>query len=116
MKNSLVPTAYVLLNSDLGSDESIIKEVKEILELAINHQFLQSRTKLTDTMLQHGLSGLDIIKQIQKEIWNLEIPDKLKVQLVDKCGEIEFRMVEGSDEFIQLESFLAYIQLNSNSP
>jgi len=27
-----VPTAYVLLNSDLGSDETIIKKVKEILE------------------------------------------------------------------------------------
>jgi len=27
-----VPTAYVLLNSDLGSDESIISKVKEILE------------------------------------------------------------------------------------
>lgn len=26
-----MPTAYVLLNSDLGSDESIIGEVKEIL-------------------------------------------------------------------------------------
>jgi len=26
-----VPTAYVLLNSDLGSDESIINEVKDIL-------------------------------------------------------------------------------------
>ncbi len=26
-----MPTAYVLLNSDLGSDESIIKEVKQIL-------------------------------------------------------------------------------------
>jgi len=26
-----VPTAYVLLNSDLGSDESIINEVKQIL-------------------------------------------------------------------------------------
>jgi len=26
-----VPTAYVLLNSDLGSDESIIGEVKKIL-------------------------------------------------------------------------------------
>jgi len=26
-----VPTAYVLLNSDLGSDESIIDEVKKIL-------------------------------------------------------------------------------------
>ena len=26
-----VPTAYVLLNSDLGSDDSIINEVKQIL-------------------------------------------------------------------------------------
>ena len=31
MKNLLVPTAYVLLNSDLGTDESIINEVKQIL-------------------------------------------------------------------------------------
>ncbi len=27
-----MPTAYVLLNSDLGSDESIISEVKQLLE------------------------------------------------------------------------------------
>ena len=27
-----MPTAYVLLNSDLGSDESIISKVKEILD------------------------------------------------------------------------------------
>jgi DNA-binding Lrp family transcriptional regulator len=32
MKNFNVPTAYVLLNSDLGSDESIINEVKQILD------------------------------------------------------------------------------------
>jgi len=31
MKKPLVPTAYVLLNSDLGSDESISNEVKQIL-------------------------------------------------------------------------------------
>ncbi len=31
MKKNLVPTAYVLLNSDLGSDESIINEVKQML-------------------------------------------------------------------------------------
>ena len=32
MKFGNVPTAYVLLNSDLGSDESIIAEVKQILD------------------------------------------------------------------------------------
>ncbi|MCK4589252.1 MAG: AAA family ATPase [Nanoarchaeota archaeon] len=91
------------------------KEIKEVLNLALNQQFIPSRNKLIDTMLQHGLSGLDIIKQIQREIWNLEIPDQLKVKLITHCGEIEFRMVEGSDEFVQLEAFLAFV-LNSNSP
>ncbi len=83
------------------------KEVKEVLEIAVKGDFIQARNKLLDVMLQHGLSGLDIIKQIQKEIWNLKISDEKKVQLIDKCGDIEFRMVEGSDEFIQLESLLA---------
>jgi len=60
-------------------------------------------------MLKNGFSGLDIIKQIQKEILNLKIEDNKKLELIDKCGEIEFRLVEGSDDFVQLESFLAFI-------
>lgn len=83
------------------------KEVKELLETALKGDFIKARDKLLDIMLNYGLSGLDIIKQIQREIWNLSIDDERKVKLVDKCGEIEFRMVEGSDEFIQLEALLA---------
>ena len=35
-----MPTAYVLLNSDLGSDESIVNEVKQILaaESKVNYE------------------------------------------------------------------------------
>ena len=69
--------------------------------------FVKARTLLLDTMLRHGLSGLDIIKQIQKEIWNLPIKDTEKVKLIERCGEVEFRMVEGSDEFVQIEALLA---------
>ena len=83
------------------------KEVKEVLELAVKGEFLSARDKLLDVMLEHGLSGLDVIKQIQKEIWNLSIDDNKKIKLIDKCGDIEFRMVEGSDEYLQLESLLA---------
>lgn len=87
------------------------KEVKEILELALKQDFLTSRKKLLDLMLNYGLSGMDVIKQIQREIWNVDIDDRKKVTLIDRCGEIEFRMVEGSDEYLQLESFLAFIML-----
>ena len=87
------------------------KEVNEVLATAAKGNFLESRKKLLNLMLDYGLSGLDLIKQIQKEIWNLKLDDRKKVELVDKCGEVEFRMVEGSDEYIQLESFLAYVVL-----
>lgn len=83
------------------------KEIRQILELAADGKFVDSRNLLLDTMLKYGLSGTDIIRQIQNEIWNLNIDGRRKVDLIDKCGEIEFRLVEGSDEFIQLEALLA---------
>ena len=62
-------------------------------------------------MLSHGLSGLDIIKQMQKGIVDLAIPPRRQMELIKLCGEAEFRMTEGSDEFVQLEAFLAAVSL-----
>ncbi len=87
------------------------KEIREVMEVALTGDFLKARERLLDTMLKYGLSGIDTIKQIQKEIWGLNINDEKKVYLIDKCGEIEFRIVEGSDEFVQIESFLANLIL-----
>lgn len=87
------------------------KEVREVLQIAAKGNFLEARKLLLNLMLDYGMSGLDVIKQIQKEIWNVTLEDRKKVELVDKCGEVEFRMTEGSDEYIQLESFLAFVCL-----
>ncbi|MBT4540297.1 replication factor C small subunit [Candidatus Woesearchaeota archaeon] len=89
------------------------KEVEEILQLAINNKFIDARNKLLDAMLRYGLSGQDIIKQIQRQVLELDIDDRMKVKLIDKCGEIEFRMTEGSDEYLQLEALLANFTLCS---
>ncbi|MBW2986846.1 replication factor C small subunit, partial [Candidatus Woesearchaeota archaeon] len=85
------------------------QEIKDLLRIAIQGDFLNARKQLLDVMLRYGLSGLDIIKQIQKEIWELDLDSRQKVALIDKCGEIEFRLVEGSDEYVQLEALLAQI-------
>jgi len=90
------------------------KEIDEVLKLALQNRFIDARSKLMDVMLNYGLSGIDIIKQIQQEILNLEIDNEKKMLLMEKCGEIEFRMTEGSDEFIQLETLLAAFVLASN--
>jgi len=82
-------------------------DIKVILEYALAGDFINSKEKLLDVMLKESISGTDIIKAIQKEVWNLDIEPELKVKLTEKTGEIEFRLTEGSDEFIQLEALLA---------
>lgn len=87
------------------------KEIDEVLKLALQNKFIDARNKLLDVMLNYGLAGLDVIKQIQKEIINLDINNREKMILMEKCGETEFRMTEGSDAFIQLEALLAQFTL-----
>ncbi len=91
------------------------EEIKKILKLAVNNKFLEARDKLLNAMLYHGLSGVDMIKQIQSVVLNLDVDDKKKMRIIDKAAEIEFRISEGSDEFLQLEALLSFIAYTVNS-
>lgn len=82
-------------------------EIKKVLDLAIKQRFKESRDLLLKIMLNYGLSGLDIIKQIQKELVDMQLPKRQVMEAIAACGEAEFRMVEGSDEYVQLEALLA---------
>ncbi len=85
------------------------QDIKQVVELALAGDFIRAREKLLSVMLEYGLSGIDVVKQLQKEIWTVELAKRDKVAAIDKCGEIEFRLVEGSDEFVQLEALLAHL-------
>jgi len=83
------------------------KDIRIVLDYALSGDFQKSREKLLDIMLKESIAGQDVIKAIQKEIWNLPIEPEIKVKLTEKTGETEFRIVEGSDPFIQLQSLIA---------
>ncbi len=81
--------------------------IKIVLDYALAGDFVKAREKLLDVMLKESISGVDVVKSIQKEVWNLPIEPEIKVKITEKVGEVEFRMVEGSDEFVQLQALLA---------
>ena len=83
------------------------KDIRVVLDYALAGDFENSREKLLDLMLKESISGQEVVKAIQKEIWNLAIEPEIKVKLTEKTGEIEFRITEGSVPFIQLQSLLA---------
>lgn len=91
------------------------EEVKDMLRTALSGNFIRARDSLESIMINFGLSGQDIIKQIHSQIFDLDITDQEKVRFMDKTGEVEFRIVEGANERIQLESLLAYLVMVGGS-
>jgi len=91
------------------------EEVKKMLETALNGNFVLAREMLDNIMINYGLSGQDVIRQIHSLFFDLSITDSEKVRLMDKTGEIEFRIVEGSNERIQIEALLAYLVMVGGS-
>ncbi|WP_297508175.1 replication factor C small subunit [Thermococcus sp.] len=83
------------------------EDVREMMTLALEGNFLKAREKLREILLKQGLSGEDVLIQMHKEVFNLPIPEDKKVALADKIGEYNFRLVEGANEMIQLEALLA---------
>lgn len=87
-------------------------DVNEMIQFALKGKFLEARKKLQDLLLRQGLSGSDIISEIHKQIFELDgMSEENKVQLIEKCGEYEFRLNEGSNELIQLSALLAQFLL-----
>jgi len=81
--------------------------VQEMLLTALNGNFIEARKKLRDMLLKYGLAGTDIIGQIHSETFKLNVPDKWKIKLADIIGEVDFRLLQGSNEEIQLSALLA---------
>mgnify|MGYP000176749009 CR=1 FL=1 len=103
---SVSPTITPELVSTMIS-ETQPKDIRVVLDYALSGDFQTAREKLLDVMLKQSISGQEVIKVIQKEIWNLPVEPDIKVKLTEKTGEAEFRIVEGSDPFIQLQALLA---------
>ncbi|MCD6409236.1 MAG: replication factor C small subunit [Candidatus Verstraetearchaeota archaeon] len=83
------------------------RELREMLTRALRGDFLGARDMLRALLINYGLSGVDVIRQIHREIFELDIPEDSKVELADIVGEIEYRIIEGSDDEIQLNNLLA---------
>ena len=86
-------------------------KIKRILQTALNGQLKMSIKLLKDLIKDYGLSGRNIIKNIHREIYNLESSEDLKIELSTLLAEFEYRLSQGGTEEIQLQALLAKIVL-----
>ena len=82
-------------------------DIKKMIETAVNGNFLDARKQLRNMIQKYGVAGSDLIRQIHTEIFRANLPEQSKMRLVDIIGEIDYRLVEGADEEVQLSALLA---------
>ena len=84
-------------------------KIREILQTALEGQLQFSLKLLKDITREYGLSGVNIIKNIYREIYDLHISEELKIELSKLLAEFEYRLSQGGTEEIQLQALLANI-------
>ncbi|MCJ7424168.1 replication factor C small subunit [Candidatus Bathyarchaeota archaeon] len=82
-------------------------DVQKTLKTAIEGNFMESRKQLREMIQKYGVAGSDIIRQIHSEIFKAEMPEPLRIRLAGIVGEVDFRLIEGADEEVQLSALLA---------
>ncbi len=83
------------------------EEIEKMLDKVFTGKIKESSEELIKLMFRYGLSSVDMLKVLNRYIIKSKFPDLMKIELIDKLAEYEFRIVEGSDEYLQLEALLA---------
>jgi replication factor C small subunit len=82
-------------------------DVQKMINTAMDGNFTDARKQLRDMIQKYGVAGSDLIRQVHSGIFKAEIPEPLKIMLAGIVGEVDFRLVEGADEEVQLSALLA---------
>lgn len=86
------------------------KDIRKMINKALNGDFLGARDLLRDIMLTQGTSGEDMITQIYQEVSRMAMEDhfhgEIYIELVESIGEYDYRIREGANPRIQLEALL----------
>jgi len=77
-------------------------EIKQMVNNMLSFPFDISFTQIKNIILNRGISVLNFIKQINKEIVSLPYSDKIKIEIIKILGETERNLTQGASELIQL--------------
>ena len=83
------------------------EEVKEALEMSLDNNFAGARERLDTLQITYGLAGEDVLRQMHRSVRDIEVPDTIKVQMIEKLAEADFRLSEGANSRIQIEAVIA---------
>lgn len=102
-----IDTDMIYKTSALAKPE----DIDDLILLSLQGNFVKAHIKLNYLLNDEGFAGTDITSQIYRQIFNINIPDKLKIEMIDYVGDIDFRISEGANENVQLGALVSKFAL-----
>jgi len=84
-------------------------EILELVELAKKQDFKTALSKLQRLLFMRGVTGSDILRNINSNINKLQLDNESTLNLIKLIAEIDFRLTEGASPDIQLGALLAQL-------
>jgi replication factor C small subunit len=88
-------------------------EINELLSLSLKGDFDGAESLLSQLLHERGIAPNELINQCYRALLKQDMDRGLKVQLIDHLGEADFRLSEGANSDIQMESLIARFVLSS---
>ncbi|WP_010901899.1 replication factor C small subunit [Thermoplasma acidophilum] len=83
------------------------EKIQKMISRAINGLFDEAREIVDGMLIYDGLSGIDIVRSLHSYVRSSMISPKQKIEIIKALADAEFRIVEGSNDRIQLDALIA---------
>lgn len=90
------------------------ESIRAMLVESRDGQYLKALESLRSLIYQQGVSPVDLVRQIHREVQKLDLDSDERMNAIERTAEIEFRVGEGADGEVQLSSLLAHLSRGSN--
>lgn len=86
-------------------------DIRAILQWMLQEDFGSASSKISNMKQLKGLALQDIITEVHLLVQRIEFPHKIKIQVLERLAEIEYRLAGGSSEKLQTSAMIAAFQI-----
>ncbi|WP_319580860.1 replication factor C small subunit [uncultured Methanospirillum sp.] len=82
-------------------------EIEDLILLCLSGNFEGAGRVLDQLLHDRGISPQELIGQLYRALIKRDLPEGVKVKMIDHLGETDFRLSEGASSDIQMQSLIA---------
>uniref|UniRef100_A0A2C9JKL7 Activator 1 subunit 5 n=2 Tax=Biomphalaria glabrata TaxID=6526 RepID=A0A2C9JKL7_BIOGL len=87
------------------------KDIENIVNWVLNENFTTAYQNIMILKTQKGLALEDVLTEVHSYVHRIDLPLHVRMHLLEKMADIEYRLASGTSEKIQLSSLIAAFQI-----